>query len=205
LTMTASTIAALFSVMVAGALVPGVGVLTVLARTAAAGVSHGIAVTLGIALGDILYIVIALFGLSFLAEALGDGFVLIKYLGAIYLVWLGITVWRSGSKTTEIQKATESSLQSSFFAGLVITMADQKAILFYFGLLPAFLDMSVITYIDVGIIVVLAIIAISTKLIYVLMADRAGRFLRSTGVVRRINVVAGAILIAVGLYIFIPV
>jgi threonine/homoserine/homoserine lactone efflux protein len=203
--MTASTIAALFSVMVAGALVPGVGVLTVLARTAAAGVSHGIAVTLGIALGDILYIVIALFGLSFLAEALGDGFVLIKYLGAIYLVWLGITVWRSGSKTTEIQKATESSLQSSFFAGLVITMADQKAILFYFGLLPAFLDMSVITYIDVGIIVVLAIIAISTKLIYVLMADRAGRFLRSTGVVRRINVVAGAILIAVGLYIFIPV
>jgi hypothetical protein len=54
MTLTASTIAGLFSVMVAGAFVLVVGVLTVLARTAAVGLSHGIAVALDTALGDIL-------------------------------------------------------------------------------------------------------------------------------------------------------
>jgi len=203
MTLTASTIAGLFSVMVAGALVPGVGVLTVLARTAAAGLSHGIAVTLGIALGDILYIVIALFGLSFLAEALGEGFVLIKCLGGIYLVWLGVALWRSGASPTEPEQVADSSLPSSFVAGLVITLADQKAILFYFGFLPALLDISVATYVDVGIVIALAIIAVSTKLVYAVLADRAGAVLRNAGAIRKINTITGSIMIGVGLYIFI--
>lgn len=199
--LTFSSIAALFSIMVVGALIPGISVLAVSARAAASGFIHGVFTSLGIMLGDIIFILLAIFGLSLLVETMGSLFVLIKYLGGAYLIWLGITLWRSKSKAVTVTGATESSLLSSFLTGLFITLGDQKAILFYFGFFPAFLDLSVITYFDTSIIIVMAIVAIGgAKLAYAYMAVRAS-LLISAKTHQGINVVAGSVMIATGFYL----
>ena len=202
--MTFGTMAALFGVMFVGALIPGVSVLAVSARSATFGFIHGFFTTLGIVLGDIIFILFAIFGLSVLADTMGSLFVLVKYLGGAYLIWLGIALWRSESKAVQAAGVIDSSLLSSFLTGLFITLGDQKAILFYLGFFPAFLDLSTISYFDTGIIIVIAIVAVGgVKLGYVYMADRAGLFFKSTGAVKRINITAGTILIGVGLFLLV--
>ncbi|GMR20933.1 MAG: LysE family translocator [Gammaproteobacteria bacterium] len=200
--LTFSSIAALFGVMVVGALIPGVSVLAVSARSAASGFIHGVFTTIGIVAGDIIFILLAIFGLSVLAETMGGLFVLVKYLGAAYLIWLGVALWRSNSKVVEAERVIESSLLSSFLTGLFITLGDQKAILFYFGFFPAFLDLSTISYFDTGIIIVMATVAIvGVKLGYAFMAVRANLFFKNSNAMKRINIVAGTVMISVGIYL----
>jgi threonine/homoserine/homoserine lactone efflux protein len=172
--MTFSSIVALFSAMVVLASIPSVSVLAVSTRSATSGFIHGVFTTIGIVLGDIIFIIIAIWGLSFLAETMGSLFVLIKYFGGAYLILLGIGLCRSKSKDVETEEVIESSLLSSFLTGLSITLADQKATLFYLGFFPAFLDISKISYFDTGIIIAITIVAVGgVKLGYAFMADRA--------------------------------
>ena len=199
--MTLSIIAALFGIMVVGALIPSVSVVTVSARSASSGFIHGVFTTMGIVVGDILFILLAILGLSVLAETLGSLFVLVKYLGGAYLIWLGIALWRSKLNNMEAGGTIESSLLASFMAGLFITLGDQKAILFYFGFFPAFLDLSAISFVDTSIIIVIAIVAVGgVKLGYAFLADRVSLLINSR-VYKGINITAGSALIAVGIFV----
>jgi len=200
--MTLGSIATLFGIMVVGALIPGVSVLAVSARSSASGFIHGVFTTLGVVVADIIFILLAIFGLSLLAETMGSLFVLIKYLGGAYLIWLGIALWRAKSKIVNTEGKVESSLLSSFLTGLFITLGDQKAVLFYLGFFPAFLDLSTLSYFDTSIIVVTAIIAVGgVKLGYAFMADRASQLFKSADAMKRINIAAGTVMIGVGFFI----
>lgn len=202
--MTFASIAALSGVMVVGAMIPGVSVLAVSARSAAFGFAHGIFTSLGIVVGDIVFILVAIYGLSVLADLMGNHFVLIKYLGGAYLIWLGIVIWRSKSKAEGVEENSESSLLSSFMTGLLVTLGDQKAILFYLGFFPAFVDLSKMSFFDTGIIVAIAIIAVGgPKLVYAFMADRASLIFKSSRVTRFINIAAGSVMIAVGVFVMV--
>lgn len=199
--MTFASIAALSGIMVVGAMIPRVSVLTVSARSAAFGFAHGIFTSLGIVVGDIVFILIAIYGLSVLADLMGSHFVLIKYLGGAYLIWLGIVPWRSKSKTAPAERDGKYSLLSSFMTGLLITLGDQKTILFYLGFLPVFLDLSTMSFFDTGIVVVIATLAVGgPKLVYAFMADRAGVIFKSARATRLLNIAAGNVMIAVGVF-----
>lgn len=201
--MTVSSIVALFSAMVVLASIPSVSVLAVSTRSATFGLIHGAFTTLGIVLGDIIFIVIAIWGLSFLAETMGSLFVLIKYLGGAYLIGLGIGLCRSKLKNVTTEEVIKSSLFSSFLTGLLITLGDQKATLFYLGFFPAFLDISKISYFDTGIIIAITIVAVGgVKLGYAFMADRA-RSLISSKTRKGMNIAAGCVMIAVGMFLII--
>jgi len=200
--MTFGSSVTLFGAMVVLALVPSISVLAVTTRSAASGFIHGVSTTAGIVVGDVFFIIVAIFGLSVLAEALGSLFILVKYLGGTYLIWLGITLWRSRPKAVEEGGVTESSLLSSFLAGLFITLGDQKAILFYLVFFPAFVDLSTLSYLDAGIIILIAIIAVGgVKLAYAFMADRARLLFKRSDAIKRINIAAGTIMIAVGMFL----
>ena len=199
--MTFSSIVALFSAMIILASIPSVSVLAVTTRAATSGFIHGIFTTLGIVLGDIIFIIIAIWGLSFLAEAMGSLFVLIKYLGASYLILLGIGLWKSKSNNVETEEVVKSSLLSSFLTGLFITLGDQKATLFYLGFFPAFVDISKISYWDTLIIITITTVAVGgVKLGYAFLADKA-RFFISSKVRKRINIAAGCVMIGVGVFL----
>jgi len=199
--MTFSTIMALFSAMVVLASIPSVSVLTVSTRSATSGFIHGVFTTLGIVVGDIIFIIIAIWGLSLLAAKMGGLFFLIKYLGGAYLIVLGIGLCRAKLNKVETAAVMESSWLSSFIAGLSITLADQKATLFYLGFFPAFIDLSQISYLDTIIIIAITIVAVGgVKLGYAFMADQA-RLLISSRIRKGINMMAGGIMIAVGVFL----
>ena len=182
------------------AIVPSVSVLAVTARAAAFGFIHGVFTAAGIVVADIGFILVAVYGLALIAELMGDQFRLIQYLGAAYLIWLGISLWRSRAKARSADDLRQSSLLSSFLTGFLITIGDQKAILFYLGFFPAFIDLSTITPADTLIIILIAIVGVGgAKLVYAFLADRASLLLRDSRALHGINMLAACVMIAVGI------
>lgn len=189
--------------MIVLAAIPSVSVLAVSTRSATCGFIHGVFTTIGIVLGDIIFIVTAIWGLSFLTETMGDFFSLLKYVGGAYLILLGINLWRSEPHDMQAEEVVRSSLVSSFLTGLLITLGDQKATLFYLGFFPAFLDISQISFQDTLIIILITIVAVGgVKIGYALMAHKV-RLLFKPKIRKGINLAAGCVMVAVGVFLVI--
>lgn len=199
--MSYSSAVLLFLAMAILAAIPSISVLTVSARSAAYGFIHGAFTALGIVVGDILFILLAIFGLTFLADSMGNLFVWVKFLGGAYLIWLGTTLLKSKPDIRTTEEEITSSLPSSFLTGLLITLADQKAIFFYLGFFPAFLDLRAVSLFDTSIILLITVIAVGgVKLAYAFLASSAKQVI-NTRSHKTINFIAGSIMIAVGVYI----
>lgn len=201
--MTLANAVALTGSLLVLAIIPSVSVLLVSTRAAAGGFVHGVATTGGIVLGDIVYICLAIFGLALLTEAMGEAAFLIKYAGGAYMIWMGIKLWRSGrGSADDTEDMTSSSLVSSFMSGLFITLADQKVVLFYLGFLPAFIDLTNISYLDAAIVMAISVVAVGgVKLLYAYLAHKAGTRLGS-GTNVLINRSASCVMVGVGVYLF---
>ena len=182
------------------ALIPSVSVLAVTARAAAFGFRHGLATALGIVAGDIIFILIAVYGLVLIAGLMGNQFNLIKYIGGAYLIWLGLSLWRADTRARKSEIQGQSSLTSSFLTGLLITLGDQKAILFYLGFFPAFIDLEIMTPVDTLTIIAIAIIGVGgAKVVYAALAVRASQMLQNSRAIGALNKFASCVMIAVGI------
>ena len=172
--MTALGLLSLAGILWALALVPGLSVVAVTTRTATLGPVHGVAVTAGIVLGDLLFIALALFGLTALAQLLGGVFVVIRVLAGLCLIGFGIHLLRhAGASPAATPVVARGSLGTSFLAGLLITLGDMKAILFYLSLLPVFVDLGRVTSLEALMILAVSVFAVgSAKLLYVVLAWR---------------------------------
>lgn len=206
--LTAANITALFGTLFVLAFMPTASTMMVAARTTTFGLGHGVLTSVGIALGDITFILIAIYGLAQLADLMADQFVLIKYLGATYLIVMGLMLWRakvglqsSAESTVEI---TRASLLSSFLSGFLITLADQKAILFYLGLFPALLDLREVSLVDTGIILVVSLIAVGgPKCIYAVLANKASRHITNSKAIKGLNLISGGIMVGIGILLLV--
>ena len=197
-----ASILALLGTLIVLAVIPSVSVLAVSARAAAFGFTHGMFTALGIVIADIIFILVAVYGLALIAGLMGEQFTLIKYIGGAYLIWLGISLWRNDSRARKSETVKQSSLGSSFLTGFLITLGDQKAILFYLGFFPAFIDLSRMTPADTLIIIAIAIVGVGgAKLVYAYLADRASLLFKNTRAIRGINMLAGGVMIAVGMFL----
>ena len=197
-----ASILALLGTLIVLAVVPSVSVLAVSARAAAFGFTHGMFTALGIVIADIIFILVAVYGLALIAGLMGEQFTLIKYIGGAYLIWLGISLWRNDSRARKSETVKQSSLGSSFLTGFLITLGDQKAILFYLGFFPAFIDLSRMTPADTLIIIAIAIVGVGgAKLVYAYLADRTSLLFKNTSAIRGINMLAGGVMIAVGIFL----
>jgi threonine/homoserine/homoserine lactone efflux protein len=195
-----ASILALLGTLIVLAVIPSVSVLAVSARAAAFGFTHGMFTAFGIVVADIIFILVAVYGLALIAGLMGEQFTLIKYIGGAYLIWLGISLWRTDSRARKSDTVKQSSLGSSFLTGFLITLGDQKAILFYLGFFPAFIDLSRMTPADTMIIIAIAIVGVGgAKLVYAWLADRASLLFKNTRAVHGINMLAGGVMIAVGM------
>jgi len=195
-----ASISALLGTLIVLAIIPSISVLAVTARAVAFGFTHGMFTALGIVVADIIFILVAVYGLTLLAGLMGEQFTWIKVIGGFYLIWLGVSLWRADAKTRKTEEIKQSSWGSSFLTGFLITLGDQKAILFYLGFFPAFIDLSRMTPTDTLTIIVIAIVGVGgAKLIYAYLADRASLAFKNTRAVRAINTLAACVMIAVGL------
>ncbi len=174
-TLQPANIAALFAAMAVLAAIPSVSVLAVAANAASSGLRHGAWTALGIVLGDLVFVLTATFGLVLLSDALGSAFVWVKYAGAAYLLALGVMQWRTSRPLSQRAGMARRSAAGSVMTGLLITLADQKAVLFYLGFLPAFVEMEMLTPTDIGVIALITLVSVGgVKLAYAFAAARAG-------------------------------
>ena len=182
---------------------PGPGVFATIARALASGFRPSLAVICGIVLGDVIFLLFAAFGLSMVAQALGNLFFIVKLCGGTYLIWLGVRIWlKKPEPVTANQNLNTHSRWGNFASGLVITLSNPKVILFYCGFLPTFLDLSALTLIDLVIVVTIITIVLGCVLgTYAFLASRARRMFTNQQAVRRLNRAAGGVMVAAGVAI----
>lgn len=189
--------------MAALAATPSPSVALVVARSATSGFANGAAVASGIVLGDLLFATLALLGMSALAETVGSVFIVFRFLGGGYLVWLGVDLLRSSRESSAaFDDSRPSRMAASFAGGLLITLGDVKAVLFYASIFPAFADMAALQASDIlAIICITAITVGGVKLIYALLAKRLTNRFRNLASRRRSKLAAGSVLMGAGAYV----
>lgn len=121
-------------------LTPGPAVLMVIAQGLSRGVPAGLAATLGILAGNTFYFALSATSLGALIAASHELFLIVKWLGAAYLIWLGIAAFRGRSSSLSVNPARPDRLLRVFANGVALQLANPKALLFFVALLPQFVD-----------------------------------------------------------------
>ena len=175
------------------------GVFAAVSKALAYGFKSSVPVVMGIVVGDLLFLLLAIYGLSAIAETFGTLFVIIKYLGAAYLIWLGVRLWRTYPRNTDVAQSKYGSGKYSFLGGLSITLGNPKVILFYMSFLPSFVNLNALTSIELAIIACIVSFVLSTVLLfYAFTASRAKVIFDSDSAKRRMNRVSGSVMIGSG-------
>ena len=192
--------------MVALAAVPSASLALVVARSATLGVANGIAVSFGIVLGDLVFILLAIIGLSVVAETMGSMFMVIKYLGATYLLWLGYSLLTENRATTITanKNREEGSLIASFLAGFFLTLGDIKAIFFYVSLFPMFINLPALQVVDILVIILITVAGVGgIKILYALSATKIASLAKGIKFENAARKTAGGVMVGAGSYLII--
>ena len=123
-------------------LVPGPAVLYIVARSVDQGRSAGLVSVLGVSIGSMVHVVAAALGLSAILVQSAAAFRTIKYLGAAYLIYLGIRRLLGKGDAIVDATGTNRSLRRIFFQGVWVNILNPKTALFFFAFLPQFVDVS---------------------------------------------------------------
>ena len=123
------------------AFIPGPAMLYVAARTMVAGRKAGMMAVLGVHLGSYAHIIAAAAGLSVLFHAVPVVYALVKLAGAIYLIWLGISLFRAkAAGSGDLQAETPRSARKAFAESIVVEVLNPKTAIFFLAFLPQFID-----------------------------------------------------------------
>ncbi|SMC98593.1 LysE family translocator [Rhizobium sp. RU36D] len=123
------------------ALIPGPAMLYAAARTMAGGRLAGVMAVAGIHLGAYVHILASVAGLSVLFHAVPLAYTLVKLVGALYLVWLGISMWRARTgETGHGHEAPVASPRRAFAQSVAVEVLNPKTALFFLAFLPQFVD-----------------------------------------------------------------
>jgi threonine/homoserine/homoserine lactone efflux protein len=184
------------------AVTPGPGIAYVVARTAAGGRAEGLASCIGTGLGGLLHVGAAALGLSVLLAESAAAFSIVKYVGAAYLLYLGIRLLLSKAGSTPAQ-AKSTGARRALLEGILVEALNVKTALFFLAFLPQFLidGRSVVEQL----VVMGAVCVALNTLVDVAAVLGAERLFRSEASGRRrarvLNKVSGLTLVGLGLYV----
>jgi threonine/homoserine/homoserine lactone efflux protein len=184
------------------AVTPGPGIAYVVARTAAGGRVEGLASCVGTGVGGLLHVGAAALGLSVLLAQSAVAFSIVKYIGAAYLVYLGIRLLLSRTLPTRPQAKSTGSCRA-LLEGILVEALNVKTALFFLAFLPQFLigGLSVLMQL---VVMGTFCVALNT-LVDIVAVLGAARLLRSetTGWQRAklLNKASGLTLVGLGLYV----
>ena len=181
------------------AAVPGPTVTVIIANALRYGTRAGLLNVTGTVLAGFVWIAVAALGLTAAVELMGAWFDLLRYGGAIYLVWLGFKLLTSkGDLGTAV--AQERGPHGYFWQAFVVTVSNPKVLVLYGMIIPPFLTRDGnATYETVLLGGSFVLIASVTDSVYALLAGRAGAWL-SRSRIRAIEIVSGTCLAAGGIW-----
>ncbi len=197
-----------FALFVAAALalllVPGPAVFYVVARSVEGGRVTGLVSVLGVELGTLVHVVFAAIGLSAVLVSSATAFSVVKWLGAAYLVYLGLQhiLAREGDEEGELPTGGAERLPRVFTQSVLIQVLNPKVALFFLAFLPQFVDPSRgAAWTQVAVLgATLAVLGLLTDGLYALLGGTAAGWLRrrSPGFHRGERYVSGGMYLALG-------
>jgi threonine/homoserine/homoserine lactone efflux protein len=202
----ASTFALFVAAALALLLVPGPAVIYVVARSVEGGRLRGLVSVLGVELGTLLHVVFAAAGLSAIVVSSAAAFSVVKWLGAAYLVWLGLRqiLGRDGGDEEPALSGGEENRLRIFSQSVLVQVLNPKVALFFLAFLPQFVDPSRgAAWTQVVVLgATLATLGLFTDGLYALLDGTAGEWIRKqragAGLRRAGRYVTGGVYIALG-------
>lgn len=182
---------------------PGPVWVAVIARAVSGGTKSAIPLAFGVALGDILWPLVAIFGITAIVAVYADFLIVLRYAAAFILALMGIALIRYADKVISSNSAfTAPGAWAGFLAGFLAVVANPKASLFYLALLPTFFDFTRVTSLDiVAICTISFLVPLFGNILLASFVGQMRRFLASPTAVKRTNICAGVALILVALVI----
>jgi threonine/homoserine/homoserine lactone efflux protein len=185
------------------AVTPGPGIAYVVARTVAGGRAEGLASCFGTGLGGMLHVLAAALGLSLLIAESALAFNLVKYVGAAYLVSLGIRMLRSRAAPPPVEQVAPQGARQALREGIVVELLNVKTALFFLAFLPQFVSPG--PSMTAQLVILGSICVALNTLVDVLAVFAAARLLRSgalrAGRAWMMTRVSGVTMVGLGAYL----
>jgi threonine/homoserine/homoserine lactone efflux protein len=180
-------------------IIPGPTILLVVSYALGQGWRTALPMAVGVALGDFTAMTLSMLGIGALLAASATVFTILKWIGAAYLVWLGVKLFRAGGTLqAEPRRSAASSLRMLGHAWLV-TALNPKSITFFVAFLPQFLDRSGDFWTQMLIFeATFLVLAFLNALGYALAASRARRAVANPRVLAIVNRTGGTLLVGAG-------
>ena len=176
---------------------PGPGTMATVGRGLAQGFMGTMAFIVGIVAGDLVYLFLAVLGLAAVAAQWGDALLAVRWIGAAYLVYLGIKAWRAPAVPLEGKAVAGGGGVRDFLGGLTLTLGNPKVVLIYTAFLPTFVDMGALGAADIALLAaIVSGVLFAVMAAYAFLAARARRLFRSASAVRILNRASGGVLVS---------
>ncbi|MDI9409628.1 MAG: LysE family translocator [Candidatus Pacebacteria bacterium] len=206
--MTLATIFNLYLAVVIFVVIPGPGVMAMLAVSAEGGFSRGVLMGLGALTGDLTYAAIVVFSLGLVADQIEPYMVFVRLGGGGYLVYLGVKMILTAVQSQRMNREeSDASLvknrQSAgklYLTGAIISWTNPKVIIFYLSFFPLFVNVAVLDFYQrMGVMAIVSLGLITGVAIVSAGGGSLQKMIKNPIMARRINSVCGVILIMVGL------
>ncbi|WP_136441128.1 LysE family translocator [Pacificoceanicola onchidii] len=179
--------------------IPGPTVLLVLSYALSKGRSVAVASAAGVAMGDFIAMSLSLLGLGALVATSALLFTALKWVGAAYLIWLGIKLIRSAPSDGLSLPQAEVSAKGVFWHNATVTALNPKSIGFFIAFVPQFIDPGAALLPQFAILIATFVgLAAFNALLYALAADKLRQTIQRPSVITWITRAGGATLIAMG-------
>jgi threonine/homoserine/homoserine lactone efflux protein len=180
-------------------LIPGPTVLLVVSYALGQGWRTALPMAVGVALGDFTAMTLSMLGVGALLAASAGVFTVLKWIGAGYLVWLGIKLWRAGGALSAEPRRTGASAAKMLGHAWLVTALNPKGLTFFVAFLPQFLSAEADFLTQMAVMeATFLTLAFVNALGYAAVAARAGRLVTSPRAVGIVNKVGGSCLIGAG-------
>ena len=175
---------------------PGPGIAAIVARVLAQGTAGAFAFTAGIAIGDVVWLSVAVLGLAAVAQTYAPVLVAIKYAGAAYLLYLAYKLWTAPiAVDAEPAAPAVQDRVRLFLTGLSVTMGNPKVMVFYLALLPNLIDLGRLSLLGLLELSCVTLMVLATVFsCYIALAARTRALLRSAQAMRLVNRGTGVVM-----------
>ncbi|MER9648890.1 LysE family translocator [Mesorhizobium sp. M0028] len=197
---------AFFATTAIFAYIPGPAMLYAAAQTMARGRWSGLMAALGIHLGGYVHVFAAAVGLSVLFHAVPVLYMAVKLVGALYLIWLGVSLFRAKAQGDAVLPGIQpKSARRAFFESVAVEVLNPKTAIFFMAFLPQFIDASAglpvwLQFVVLGTIVNLMFS--SADIVCVMLAGAVtARLRRSSRAQRLMRRAGGAVLVGLGVHV----
>lgn len=181
-------------------LIPGPTTLMVLGHTMAGGPRRGALSLIGVTLGDICAITLSMLGFSAILATSAEAFTAMKWIGAAYLLYLGVRLWRAPPMDLTPVRAGASTARDAILQTFIVTLLNPKGILFFAAFLPQFIDPARPLWSQVAVLTLtMNVLAASIQGCWIAMMGRARNRIASPRVLKTMNRAGGVMLIGAGM------